>query len=61
MNSDCVCGKKRSNLNQTNWTRHVNACKKKKSCSTAHSISTYFKTVSSSTTTSMTAISSSGN
>lgn len=29
MNS-CTCGKKRSDLNSTNWTRHVQSCEKRK-------------------------------
>lgn len=23
----CVCGKKKSNLNSTNWSRHIESCK----------------------------------
>jgi len=23
----CLCGKQKSNLNDTNWKRHINACK----------------------------------
>ena len=28
--NECYCGKKRSGLNLTNWTRHLKSCKKRK-------------------------------
>lgn len=40
----CVCGKQRGGLNYTNWMRHVNTCKNRKSCSNNKSIAKFFKT-----------------
>jgi len=45
INNKCVCGKKRAGLNSTNWSRHVNNCKKKKLTETGSlQISKFFKT-----------------
>lgn len=43
MNSNCACGKQRDKLNSTNWKRHVDACKKRKTYG-QNSISKFFKT-----------------
>lgn len=41
---NCVCGKKRVNINDTNWSRHMSSCKKMKLSKSAPSVSTFFKT-----------------
>jgi len=40
----CLCGKKKMNINPTNWKRHLSACKtiKKKNSSSKY-LNTYFK------------------
>lgn len=41
----CACGKKRSNLNDTNWKRHIFSCKvqeRLKISKTCNTLSTYF-------------------
>jgi len=39
----CICGKKRTNLNNTNWSRHLSSCKKVKLSLTSQSVSLFFK------------------
>ncbi|KAL4107253.1 hypothetical protein QTP88_017633 [Uroleucon formosanum] len=39
----CICGKKRTNLNNTNWSRHLSSCKKVKWSLTSQSVSSFFK------------------
>lgn len=44
MNTElCACGKQRRGLNNTNWIRHINTCKKRKFCSNNSSIVKFFK------------------
>lgn len=40
---ECLCGKKKINLNPTNWARHINACKTVKKKNSSSSLFTYFK------------------
>lgn len=40
----CVCGKKRENLNITNWKRHLDNCKQRKTKITSRSITSFFNT-----------------
>lgn len=46
----CPCGKKKMNLNSTNWKRHIASCKIKKSANTMGNISTFLKKMSTVTT-----------
>ncbi|KAL4091162.1 hypothetical protein QTP88_025899 [Uroleucon formosanum] len=39
----CICGKKRTNLNNTNWSQHLSSCKKVKWSLTSQSVSSFFK------------------
>lgn len=39
----CVCGKKRENMNFTNWIRHTTTCKTLKISNTNVNISKFFK------------------
>lgn len=39
----CVCGKKRGSLNNTNWSRHIDACQKRKNTSSKCSIAKFIK------------------
>lgn len=40
---ECICGKKKKNLNPTNWARHINACKTVKKKNSSSSLFAYFK------------------
>ena len=40
----CVCGKKREQLNITNWKRHLDNCKVRKTKISSRSISSFFPT-----------------
>lgn len=40
----CVCGKNREQLNTTNWQRHLDNCKARKTKITSRPISSFFKT-----------------
>ncbi|XP_050063498.1 uncharacterized protein LOC126552725 isoform X21 [Aphis gossypii] len=40
----CVCGKKRENLNITNWKRHLDNCKQRKTKINSRSITSFFNT-----------------
>lgn len=42
-NRKCICGKRRANLNNTNWSRHLASCKKVKLSLTSQSVSSFFK------------------
>lgn len=42
-NNMCSCGKKRFGLNNTNWSRHIISCKKKKICTGNNTIENFFK------------------
>lgn len=42
MDKICVCGKIRGNLNFTNWQRHLDNCKSRKTKSTSRPISSFF-------------------
>lgn len=45
----CLCGKKKNNLNLTNWGRHLSTCKSiKNKNSTSKYLTTYFKRISAS-------------
>lgn len=45
----CLCGKKKNNLNSTNWGRHLSTCKSiKNKNSTSKYLTTYFKRISAS-------------
>lgn len=48
----CICGKKRNGLNSTNWTRHLDSCKKRKLQFSAGSITKFLKTNTNSSTSS---------
>ncbi|XP_029348041.1 zinc finger MYM-type protein 1-like [Acyrthosiphon pisum] len=48
----CNCGKKRGSINSTNWERYLNACKKRKNISSMSSIIKFFKSSTSTTSTS---------
>jgi len=39
----CICGKRRVNLNNTNWSRHLSSCKKVKLSLTSPNVSSFFK------------------
>ncbi|VVC24489.1 Hypothetical protein CINCED_3A017303 [Cinara cedri] len=38
----CVCGKVRGNLNLTNWQRHIDNCKARKTVKSSRSIASFF-------------------
>lgn len=40
----CACGKKKNNINSTNWSRHLMSCKIEKIKQKCSTISTYFNT-----------------
>jgi len=40
----CICGKKREQLNPTNWKRHLDYCKVRKNKMTSRPISFFFPT-----------------
>lgn len=42
MDRTCVCGKKRVNINNTNWSRHLASCKKMKLSCSSPSVSSFF-------------------
>lgn len=42
--SICVCGKMKGDMNHTNWSRHLDSCKKKRKLNGTESIVKYFKT-----------------
>ncbi|XP_025190406.1 zinc finger MYM-type protein 1-like [Melanaphis sacchari] len=42
-NRKCMCGKRRANINNTNWSRHLASCKKVKLSLTSQSVSSFFK------------------
>jgi len=39
----CVCGKMQALMNITNWERHIQSCKKRKSVLSTAKLSTFFK------------------
>lgn len=39
-----VCGKIKGDMNHTNWSRHLDSCKKKRKLNGTESIFKYFKT-----------------
>lgn len=39
----CRCGKKKNNLNSTNWARHITTCKIMKSVNATGNISSFLK------------------
>lgn len=39
----CVCGKKKGNINSTNWTRHTTSCKVRQNKIQNTDISSFFK------------------
>lgn len=40
---ECICGKKKGMLNDTNWKRHTTSCKMQKSKINNSDISSFFK------------------
>lgn len=44
-NRKCVCGKMRLGINDTNWSRHLMSCKKRKMSRMAPSITHFLKHV----------------
>jgi len=40
----CACSKRRENLILTNWQRHLDNCKKRKTKNTSRSITSFFNT-----------------
>lgn len=40
----CICGKKREQMNPTNWKRHLDYCKIRKNKMTSRPISSFFPT-----------------
>jgi len=40
----CICGKKREQLNSTNWKRHLDNCKVRKTKMSSRPISSFFPT-----------------
>lgn len=43
INYICDCGKKRGTINSTNWSRHLDACVKRKKSSSKFGITKFFK------------------
>lgn len=41
-NKICICGKSKMNMNKTNWTRHIDACKVMKSVKKSRPINSFF-------------------